>query len=245
MTPIILPWGKQTNKPYEYLLSYGWIYSKPTSHAWAWGLSDWRNLPIDMACAISSGYEASHGSTWWKVHGTAGGSRRWLPLQWPRAEQCFLLLKGPRNERAYSAKLLLWEKSREVFQTIACSTKTLNIPMWGKAVILTLAIFSLLSAYWKWIWCLSPPLILWAWKEHKKQNILSNKMAGNGCWMLDHYYHIVYRLLLHCKDSGRPLVPNLVMLSSLLRVRPCCMLSEVIVCGRELRGSRSYTGCFV
>lgn len=116
--------NKQTNKPHEYLLSYGWIYSKPTSHAWGGGLSDWRNLPIDMACAVSSGYQASHGSTWWKVHGTAAGSRRWLPLQWPRAE----LLRGPRNERAYSAKLLLWEKSREVFQTIACSTKTLNIP---------------------------------------------------------------------------------------------------------------------
>lgn len=51
--------------------------------------------------------------------------------------------EGSRKERAGCTELILRGKSGEVFQARTCSAKTLNIPVWGKAVVLILAIFLL------------------------------------------------------------------------------------------------------
>jgi len=57
--------------------------------------------------------------------------------------------------------------------------------------------------------------------------------------MLDRSSRIVCLLFLCCKCSVRPLIPKPVTLSSLLRVRPRCAFSEVIVSVEENGGTQA------
>lgn len=49
--------------------------------------------------------------------------------------------EGPRKERAGCAELIRQGEIWRGFLNKSLSTKTLNIPVWGKAVVLTLGIF--------------------------------------------------------------------------------------------------------
>lgn len=98
---------------------------------------------------------------------------------------------------------------------------------------------SILPDYWGLIFCLLGPCNILVLREHRKQLIQSNKVIGNDSWMLDHSCHSVWQLFLCCKCAVRPLIPELVTLSSLLRLRPCCAFSEGFVSVEKNEGTQS------
>lgn len=122
------------------------------------GLLNRINLPAYKACVISTGWrglpwmcivKSSWHGLWCKemAAALAEGCLSTCPSCSPDAE-------GPRKERAGCAELIRQGEIWRGFLNKSLSTKTLNIPVWGKAVVLTLGIFYF-SACLKLVWYFS------------------------------------------------------------------------------------------